>query len=812
MAFNIGTLTAWLKMDTSNFDAGMNKAEKRTVSFGQKMQQAGKTMSTYVTLPILAAGAAAVKSAADFEKNKVALEVMLGSAEKAKDLLKEIEEFSATTPFQLPNLVEGSKRLLAFGSSAEEVVTQMRMLGDVSMGDAQKLDQLTFAFGKIQAVGKTTMRELRQFITAGVPIMKKLADQMGVNQQELLKMVSQGKVTFEEVNTALKEMTAEGGQFFQMTAKQAQTFHGRLSTLMDNVGLLGKAFGEILLPALTDTIGVITEGIQAFGAMNDSQKQLIIAFAGIFAAIGPVIKIVGKLGTAFKVLSANPWMIAIGALVAGTLALNDALSKQRNAIINGANAFKDQRKTMNDLVDRYKVLGQKTNRTKEEQLEYQRVVRELNKELPGSAKVTEDYAGSIEAVTESLLKNNIILLENERRLIAQEKAQLRANQQSLQSIIIGESRKGIFGDQKVMDASLERLKELNTKQSELTTRYIALTDEIKYYKGGMIAVNKVLEDNVEKTDEVIDKTEEEKLEKIKATKDYSSFLIDEQEWRNKLEEETRKARIAKRKEDVEKEKEDAEKVKEAWTEAYEGIKSEIQFWSSSVMNTVGAFYAWQKAELENNKQTALDAIERERREKIAALDKNKMSEEEYKKAVDKINDKYADKEKQKEKEIAKEKARIAQEEFFWNKAQKVIDIAINTASAIVKALPNIPLSIAVGAMGAAQAGFVLAQAPPPIPAFQRGGLVRGRSGVDTNLALLSDGEFVVNKESTARNLDMLRAINDGGNQPIVNMVPVPVNIVLSDGRIIGKADIEFITEESDRGTVRINPKAIREGL
>jgi len=91
-----------------------------------------------------------------------------------------------------------------------------------------------------------------------------------------------------------------------------------------------------------------------------------------------------------------------------------------------------------------------------------------------------------------------------------------------------------------------------------------------------------------------------------------------------------------------------------------------------------------------------------------------------------------------------------------------------------------------------------------------GGLFEGKPGIDTNVVALTSGEYVVNKDATAKNLDTLEAINAGESGGI-SIIPAPVMISI-DGREVGRGVIEFLTEESDRGSFRINPKVVRSNI
>jgi tape measure domain-containing protein len=120
----------------------------------------------------------AVENAASYEQNRIAFESMLGSGDKARTLLKQISEFAMKTPFELPEVVEGSKRLLAYNIEAEKLIPTFRMLGDISSAVGRdKLPQLILAFGQVKAATKLTGAELRQFSEAGVPLLDALVKQ-----------------------------------------------------------------------------------------------------------------------------------------------------------------------------------------------------------------------------------------------------------------------------------------------------------------------------------------------------------------------------------------------------------------------------------------------------------------------------------------------------------------------------------------------------------------------------------------------------------------------------------------------------------
>lgn len=200
-------------------------------------------------------GRFALDSASDFEQSRIAFDTMLGSAEKAKKLLKEVSDFAAKTPFELPEVVEGAKKLLAYNVEAENLLPTFRMLGDIASGvGREKLPQLILAFGQVKAATRLTGMELRQFTEAGVPLISLLAKHLGKAESEIQKLVSDGAVKFKDVEAALRMTTSEGGKFFNLMERQSKTFSGTMSNVRDNLGRVAR---EII--GISDT-GDIREG------------------------------------------------------------------------------------------------------------------------------------------------------------------------------------------------------------------------------------------------------------------------------------------------------------------------------------------------------------------------------------------------------------------------------------------------------------------------------------------------------------------------------------------------------------------------
>jgi len=306
-------MKAEVKITTKDLTGpGIKSATAKLQGFGKSLSSIGKKMSMFVTAPLAILGGIALKTAADFEKQQVAFETMLGSAEKAKVLLKDIIDFSAKTPFKLPGLQDAAARLLGFGIEGEKVVNTLNMLGNAAQGDQTRLDRLTLAFGKLRAKGKATLEELNMFLEAGVPILDELSSMYNVTTQEMFEMISKGKIGFEDVNKALTNLTTGTGMYAGMLEKQSQTLSGLFSTLLDNLKLLGMEMMQTMMPQIKVFVGKIMALVKHFREMTPEQKKMIVMFAGIVAAIGPVLMAIGMLVTAIGMVMSPITLVIVG--------------------------------------------------------------------------------------------------------------------------------------------------------------------------------------------------------------------------------------------------------------------------------------------------------------------------------------------------------------------------------------------------------------------------------------------------------------------------------------------------------------------
>lgn len=322
--------------------------------------------------------------AADMEQTGVAFKTLLGNADVARKVLNDLSDFARSTPFDLPQVQQGAQRLLTYGITADDLIPTFKMLGDISAGNADKLNSLTLAYGQVKAATKLTGGELRQFSEAGVPLLEALVNQANeaggvltkvggaskettkkmaglaskiastefemkffketggktdeqlqsmqktidlnkaklgqfgdagqavyarvkVSAKDMIDKISDGAVSFDDVNKALQGMTQEGGKFFNMMEEQSKTFSGRISNIKDTwvrfaAAVIGvNAAGEVqdgsifavlsdgakqLLDGLEKIQQPISDFISSMLKNKDVVNGIIGAFGGLLALIG----------------------------------------------------------------------------------------------------------------------------------------------------------------------------------------------------------------------------------------------------------------------------------------------------------------------------------------------------------------------------------------------------------------------------------------------------------------------------------------------------------------------------------------------
>lgn len=195
-----------------------------------------------------------------------------GNAEEAKSLDKQLKSFAIQTPFELGEIRDATKMMVAYGSTSGGVVEEMRMLGDISSGVGSSLSEMAYLYGTLRTQGRAFSKDIYQFTGRGVPIIKELAKQFGVADSQVMKLVEDGKVGFAQVEKAMRSMTSEGGQFSGMMQEQSKTLLGQTSNLADAWDQLKTAIGLSQSGILKSTVSWATSMVSAIKEIVDKDN------------------------------------------------------------------------------------------------------------------------------------------------------------------------------------------------------------------------------------------------------------------------------------------------------------------------------------------------------------------------------------------------------------------------------------------------------------------------------------------------------------------------------------------------------------
>lgn len=277
------------------------RAELRS-ALGEETLSASKTavMSIAgVAASLGALGVKAVQAAGNFQQVQAAMTNMLGSAERAKNLLGQLQDFAAKTPFEFNDVAAASQKFLAFGFTAEQIIPTLKAVGDAAAGvglGKEGIDRITLALGQMAAKSKVQSDEMLQLTEAGIPAWQMLADKIGTSVPQAMDMVSKGAV---DAQTGLQALV--GGmeeKFGGMMDQQAQTITGTWSNMMDGLSQSAIAVGQQISDALNlpDLFSSLGDSLQQFANLVKNQgigealSQMIppeveVAAAGLATAL-----------------------------------------------------------------------------------------------------------------------------------------------------------------------------------------------------------------------------------------------------------------------------------------------------------------------------------------------------------------------------------------------------------------------------------------------------------------------------------------------------------------------------------------------
>lgn len=248
-----------------------------------------------------AAAGFALEQSDNFRAMREEFGIMLGDMEAGRGLFNELQEFNFWTPFDMEQTSQATKVLMAAKVPLSEITDYLTRFGDISQGNGQKFQSFINAFSKASAKGSADMEVLNVYLDQGIQILDELGKQLGVTSGEVIKMASNGQISFQQFDQALKSLAAEGGLYYGSMETASQRLDAAQAGLQESTNALAASFGDMLAPAALAVVSGITKLVDAI----NSSPIVKGALAGIIAGIAVAIN--AQLVKAVVALTVNMW-------------------------------------------------------------------------------------------------------------------------------------------------------------------------------------------------------------------------------------------------------------------------------------------------------------------------------------------------------------------------------------------------------------------------------------------------------------------------------------------------------------------------
>ena len=273
----------------------------------------------------------------EYQQLEVAFETMLGSKSKADALMGQLIDTAAKTPFEMSEVAEASKMLLAYGMEGSKVNETLIRLGDIAAGLSMPLKDLAFLYGTTMVQGRLYTQDLNQFLGRGIPLADELAKQFGKDKSEVKKLVEEGKIGFPEVQKAIEALTGEGSKFGGLMEKQSKTIKGQLSNIEDAWEQMMNEIGrsqEGNISGALDITGKLIENWRTIGKVVLSVVAIYGAYkaATMVAAVATRIAAAASESMAYQQKLAAMQGIALSEAQAGVAAASSMATGAFNAL------------------------------------------------------------------------------------------------------------------------------------------------------------------------------------------------------------------------------------------------------------------------------------------------------------------------------------------------------------------------------------------------------------------------------------------------------------------------------------------------
>lgn len=335
---DLETVSRQSKKATSGIKGFADKCNKMTGALSAIAAVQLGSVFTGMAGGILNMGIASVQAAAQMRQYEIAFQTMLKSAEAGTQMLRDLQQFAAETPFDVPGVVSAGQQLMAFGFKAEEIIPMLTNLGDAASGlglGTEGVSRLAYALGQMQTSGKLNAQDMMQLTSAGISAWDMLAQAAGKTVAEMKDLCSKGAIDSKAaVQTIVAGMNE---QFGGMMAKTSDEVAGLLANIEETAGNTSAAVGKYLTEAfnikgilkdVSDRLGEFQQKMQTATEQGKSLRDVIkecvpapvIAAIGAFAAALVVVS-VAAVATLGAVLGLTAGIVAAGAAIGAAIAL-----------------------------------------------------------------------------------------------------------------------------------------------------------------------------------------------------------------------------------------------------------------------------------------------------------------------------------------------------------------------------------------------------------------------------------------------------------------------------------------------------------
>lgn len=314
--------------------------ERASSSFSSTMGTGFKSLiglvgALGISLGVVGSIGAVFNMGVQMEQTNTKFEVLLGSAEKAKNMLGELNAYADATPYSNEGIIKGSETMLGFGIAHEKVMGNMKMLGDVAMGNEERLSSLSLSFSQVMATGRLMGQDLNQMIGQGFNPLQVISENTGISMGKLKEKMEAGAISAEMVEEAFRLTTAEGGRYHDMAKKMAESAGGKFSTMIgtfkNQISRVGMAFAEWIKP-LFDIGTAAAENIVPFAKAIAGVVKWVLEAKPLLFFFGAVI---AGLGISFIAANAGFWLFSAQfALFEARLWLATAAQTAFNFVMN----------------------------------------------------------------------------------------------------------------------------------------------------------------------------------------------------------------------------------------------------------------------------------------------------------------------------------------------------------------------------------------------------------------------------------------------------------------------------------------------